>query len=160
MNQNMCRFNMIWFVFINVWLKCFSIIDSFENELFRRLHEKLICYWYKKCQRLNWNWNQRHFWWWKQIVSKNDYVVNIVRNIWSIDEKHVNQRHDRFDRKRFENVASKNNQNVDVNDAIRFRSWNTNLWSKNYWWKQMWKHVIKKNVIITTKHWKRTIWLN
>ena len=101
MNQNMCRFNMIWFVFINVWLKCFSIINSFESELFCQLHEKLICYWYKKCQRLNWNWNQRYFWWWKQIVLKNDYVINIVRNTWSVDKKHVNQRHDQFDRKRF-----------------------------------------------------------
>ena len=30
----------------------------------------------------------------------------------------MNQRHDRFDQKRFENVTLKNNQNVDVNNAI------------------------------------------
>ena len=30
----------------------------------------------------------------------------------------MNQRHDRFDRKRFKNVALKNDQNININDAV------------------------------------------
>ena len=140
----MYRFNKIEFVFIHAWLKCFSIIDSFENELFRSSHEKSTCHWNKKYQWSNWNWNLRRFWWWKQIVSKNGHVSNIDYSSGSVHETHVNQRYDRFDQEFSEIDVLKNVRIDDTADAIQFRWKNKNWFSKNRW-------RMKKYLCVTVK---------
>ena len=144
MISNMCQFNKIEFVFIHAWLKYFSIIDSFESELLRSSHEKSTCHWNKKYQRSNWNWNLRRFWWWKQIVSKNDHVFDIDHSSESVHKTHVNQRHDRFDQKFSEIDVLKNVRIDDVADAIQFRWKNKNWFSKNRW-------RMKKYLCVTVK---------